>query len=95
VPRAERRAVAHDPIVLVTPETGPSALQARLAGAPPVPASAGEPRLDAAIEAFHARTRARRGYLAVDKPLYKAAASGCPAGSRSRPGSSRSCAIAS
>ena len=61
-----------DPVVLVTPETGPSALQARLAETPPVAAAAGAPKLDAAIDAFHGRTKARRGYLAVDKPLYKA-----------------------
>jgi alpha-2-macroglobulin-like protein len=61
-----------DPLVLVTPETGPSALQARLADTRPMAASAGEPKLDAAIDAFHARTKARRGYLAVDKPLYRA-----------------------
>src|SRR6185436_12857045 len=61
-----------DPVVLVTPETGPSALQVRLAGTAPARASAGEPKLDAAIDGWNARTRARRGYLAVDKPLYKA-----------------------
>ncbi len=71
--RAPHTGPAHDdPVVLVTPETGPSALQARLAGTPPARATAGEPKLDAAIDAFHARTQARRGYLAVDKPLYRA-----------------------
>lgn len=61
-----------DPVVLVTPETGPSALQARLADTRPTATSAGEPKLDAAIDAFHARTKARRGYIAIDKPLYRA-----------------------
>ena len=65
---------AHDPVVLVSPDTGPSARQARLAALAPAPAIArGEAaqRLIASIDAFHRRTPSRRGYLAVDKPLYR------------------------
>jgi hypothetical protein len=60
-----------DPVVLVTPDTGPSALQQRLAAADA--AKPGEPdaRLDRAIDAFFTRTAAHRGYVAVDKPLYQ------------------------
>lgn len=57
--------------MLVTPDTGPSDLQRHLASLPPAPAIPGHARLDKALDGFHARTQARRGYLAVDKPLYQ------------------------
>ena len=60
-----------DPIVLVSPETGPSALQQRLAALEPARGAAGNAKLDAWIDAFFARTRSHRGYIAVDKPLYQ------------------------
>lgn len=59
-----------DPIALVSPDTGPSALQLRLAAIEPARATASS-GLDARIDAFFARLAGRRGYLAVDKPLYQ------------------------
>src|SRR5688500_3436732 len=67
--RAPSTGISHndraDPVALVSPDTGPSPLQGRLAAQSPAIASVGEPRLDAAIDAFHDRTRGHRGYLAV------------------------------
>jgi hypothetical protein len=60
-----------DPLVLVSPETGPSALQQRLAAMEPARAAAGSDRLDARIDAFFGGLKSRRGYIAVDKPLYQ------------------------
>lgn len=44
---------------------------AALEPAAPLPATDASRRLDAALDQFHAEHPARRGYLAVDKPLYK------------------------
>src|SRR5689334_20062848 len=61
---------AADAVALVSPDTGPSALQLRLAALAPAHAAAsGE--LDARIDGFFARLASRRGYLAVDKPMYQ------------------------
>lgn len=51
----------------------PSALQRHLAALTPVGLSTSKTtaRLGDALDAFHARTPARRAYLAVDKPLYR------------------------
>jgi len=66
--------VAGDPVELVSPETGPSPLQKRLADQAPTPPLAATPasqRLDQALDDFHRRNPSRRAYLAVDKPLYQ------------------------
>ncbi|HTM21495.1 MAG TPA: MG2 domain-containing protein [Kofleriaceae bacterium] len=55
-------------------EDGPTARQRLLAAqepAPPLPPGAASVRLDKAIDAFHQHNPSRRGYLAVDKPLYQ------------------------
>ncbi len=62
------------PIELVTPESGPSALQRQLAAMTPAaaePESAASERLDQALADYRQRARSHRGYLAVDKPLYR------------------------
>jgi len=66
--------IAPDPAVVVSPDTGPSALQLRLLAMKPataLPESSVESRLDDALEAYHQRTRSHRAYIAVDKPLYQ------------------------
>ncbi|MCW5806040.1 MAG: hypothetical protein KIT31_26985 [Deltaproteobacteria bacterium] len=64
-----------DPLPLVAgPESGPTSMQARLAAQAPAPAIAGTAaaaKLDRALDAFDAKLGGRRGYLAVDKPLYQ------------------------
>ncbi|HEU0029923.1 MAG TPA: MG2 domain-containing protein [Kofleriaceae bacterium] len=60
---------ADDPVVVVPPDA-PSPMQQRLAAMKPVTGPA-NPTLEAAIDAFQARTKPRRGYIAVDKPLYQ------------------------
>ncbi|HEY0993334.1 MAG TPA: hypothetical protein VGD80_40055, partial [Kofleriaceae bacterium] len=60
-----------DALELVSPDTGPSALQQRLAALAPARTAAGSDRLDPRIDAFLGRIKSRRGYIAVDKPLYQ------------------------
>src|SRR5262245_53444320 len=65
---------ADEPVVLISPDTGPSARQVSLALlAPAAPVAAGDTaaKLDRALDAFHERTKSRRGYIAIDKPLYQ------------------------
>src|SRR5262249_39277063 len=59
-----------DPIALVSPDTGPSALQRRLAAMAPAAAATGS-ALDDRIDEFFGRLKSRRGYIAIDKPLYQ------------------------
>jgi hypothetical protein len=59
-----------EPVVLVTPDT-PSARQTQLASLAPAVASGDPAKLDGAIDDFEARTKSRRGYIAIDKPLYQ------------------------
>lgn len=64
---------ANGPVVLVSPDAGPSDLQRRLASLTPAKGTDSEAadRIAKALDRFHARTPARRGYIAVDKPLYQ------------------------
>jgi hypothetical protein len=64
---------SNGPVVLVSVDT-PTELQRHLSAM--TPARAADPttssrKLDGALDAFNARAKARRGYIAVDKPLYK------------------------
>lgn len=62
-----------DEVILVTPDSGPSPLHGRLGSMDPTPTSTSTEsrRLEAALDAFYAKTAPRRGYIAVDKPLYQ------------------------
>ena len=64
---------ASGPVVLVSPETGPSALQLRLAAMEPAASDPSDVsvRIEKALDAFHGATQGRRGYIAIDKPLYQ------------------------
>ncbi|HEY5938663.1 MAG TPA: MG2 domain-containing protein, partial [Kofleriaceae bacterium] len=61
---------SNDPLSVDSPDHL-SPQQKRLAALTPVHASAGDAKLDAALDAFQARTKARRGFIAVDKPIYQ------------------------
>ncbi len=57
----------------MSPESGPSELQRRLASMTP---SDNKPddvsvRIEKALDSFHGATKGRRGYIAIDKPLYQ------------------------
>ena len=72
--RSPRRTVDPGPVTLVTPETGPSALQKKLAAmtpASPLAPPDRQQRLAEALDRFHEQNPVRRGYIAVDKPLYR------------------------
>jgi len=64
---------ASGPVVLVTPDTGPSELQRQLASLPPAssPPAEASIRIEKALDGFHGATKGRRGYIAIDKPLYQ------------------------
>ncbi|MBA3457426.1 MAG: hypothetical protein H0T42_30375, partial [Deltaproteobacteria bacterium] len=64
---------ANGPVVLVSPDSGPSELQRRLAVQSPAASSPSDVsvRIEKALDAFHGATQGRRGYIAIDKPLYQ------------------------
>ena len=64
---------ASGPVVLVSPDTGPSELQRQLASIAPASSTPGDVsiRIEKALDGFHGATKGRRGYIAIDKPLYQ------------------------
>lgn len=72
-PSSTSPSFTNGPVVLVSVDTQ-TELQRRLAATAPADASdptASSRKLEVALDAFNERAKARRGYIAVDKPLYK------------------------